>query len=64
EAVQKGGDPAKEKHIIEVWRDWYLEAIEKTIDIPVKDGGSPLRSAIATDIKKINDAAEKAIAEL
>ncbi|THU41300.1 M28 family peptidase [Niastella caeni] len=45
-AVQEGNDKAKEKHILEVWSDWYIKALACTIDIPAGEAGRKVREAI------------------
>ncbi|AXY76093.1 peptidase M28 [Paraflavitalea soli] len=62
EVIQKGGDAAAEKHILEVWRDWYLAALGKTTDIAVKGAGKKITSAIAKAQKQVTDQAAKCIA--
>lgn len=46
QVVQAGGDKAKEQHILEVWRDWYVKALATAIDIPVGGAGRRVRQAI------------------
>jgi hypothetical protein len=62
--VQKGGDAAKEKHILEVWRDWYLTAIEKTTDISVKGADAKIKKAIAQAQKQVRAATEQCMEEV
>lgn len=62
EVIQKGGDAANEKHILEVWRDWYLAALGKTTDIAVNGTNKKITRAIAQAQKKISDEAAKCIA--
>lgn len=45
-AVQKGANVADEKHILEVWRDWYLVALSATTDIAVTGPGKSIHSTI------------------
>lgn len=62
EVIQKGGDAAKEKHILEVWRDWYLAALAKTTDIAVKGPTNKISRTITQSQKKVSDEAAKCIA--
>jgi aminopeptidase YwaD len=63
EVVQKGGDAAKEKHIIEVWRDWYVTAIGKTADIAVNGTDGKINKAIARSQQQVKDEAVKGVAK-
>lgn len=63
EMVQKGGDTAQEKHILEVWRDWYLTALDKTIDIAVKGPNSKINKTIARAQQQVREQAAKCMAQ-
>lgn len=62
DVIQKGGDAVNEKHILEVWRDWYLAALGKTTDIAVEGADKKITRAITQAQKKISDEAAKCIA--
>ena len=57
EVVQKGGDAAREKHILEVWREWYLTALDKTTDIAVKGPNSKITKTIARAQQQVREQA-------
>lgn len=63
EVIQKGGDAATEKHILEVWRDWYLTALDKTTDIAVKGPDKRITKAITRARQQIRDEAAKCMAQ-
>jgi hypothetical protein len=47
ESIAKGGDQAKERHIIEVWGKWYVDALKTATDIEL--GGSSAQTTAAID---------------
>ncbi len=53
EAIQKGGAIDKEQHILKVWSDWYLKAIEKMSDINAKGSTTVIQNKIAVAQKAI-----------
>lgn len=53
EAIQKGGAIDKEQHILKVWSDWYLKAIEKMSDINTKGSTTVIQNKIAVAQKAI-----------
>jgi hypothetical protein len=54
-AIEAGGDKAKEQHILEVWRDWYLKAIAAATDIPVGEAGKGVKAAIEEGQRKVTE---------
>ena len=62
EVIQKGGDTAHEKHILEVWRDWYLTALGTTTARALHGTSKQIPRAIAQAQKKISDETAKCIA--
>lgn len=54
--VKQGGDAAKEKHILEVWRDWYLAALDRTADIAVNGANNRVRKSIVRSQRQVRDA--------
>lgn len=60
--IEKGGDAATEKHILEVWRDWYVAAIGAMEDIPVQGNDKKTAKAIAQAQQKIQEAFTKCTA--
>jgi aminopeptidase YwaD len=57
EITTKGGDKAKEQHILEVWTNWYVQAIEKTSDILVGAATPAVQNAINASTKKLQQQA-------
>ncbi|WP_276480058.1 M28 family peptidase [Paraflavitalea pollutisoli] len=55
-AIQKGGNAGEEKHILEVWRNWYLAALEATKDIPVTGAGKSTHSTIDKAKSQVQEA--------
>jgi len=53
EAIGKGKNKENEHHILEVWRDWYLNAIGATIDIPVKGELTTVKKTISLSQNRI-----------
>ncbi|MDA1080977.1 MAG: M28 family peptidase [Gemmatimonadetes bacterium] len=47
EAIAKGADQAAERHIVEVWGKWYVDALRTAVDIEV--GGSRAQTTAAID---------------
>jgi aminopeptidase YwaD len=52
-AVQQGGDKQSEKHILEVWTDWYVKALATAADIAVTDPDAAVTSAIEASQQRI-----------
>lgn len=63
-AIQQGGDKTKEQHILEVWRDWYIKAIDATTDISVQGSNDSIKAAIDKAIQKIQQQTATYIGEL
>lgn len=57
--LQQGGDAAKEKHILEVWRDWYLVALGAMTDIAVKGPNRKIEKAISQARQQVQNAYRK-----
>jgi len=52
----KGGSPAAdERHKIDVWAKWYVDAIGKMTDINVVGVTSPISSSIASAQKTVSE---------
>lgn len=47
EEIAKGGDQVKERHIIDVWGKWYVDALKSTSDIEL--GGSSAQTTAAIE---------------
>lgn len=54
--VQQGGNAATEKHILEVWRDWYLAALDTTKDIAIAGAGKTTLTTIEKAKKQVQQA--------
>ena len=50
ESIAKGGDRVKERHIIDVWSTWYVDALKTTADIEVGGSSAQTTAAIATAV--------------
>lgn len=46
DTLARGGDQAHERHILEVWGKWYVDAIRTTADIEVGGSSAATRAAI------------------
>lgn len=64
EAVGKGKSKQDEQHILEVWRDWYIKAINATIDIAVKPDIALIQKKIDQSINKIRKQTEEYVSQL
>jgi hypothetical protein len=58
EAIAKGGDQAKERHIIDVWGKWYVDAIRSASDIEVGGPSAQTNAAIDAAAKTVDDRAK------
>jgi hypothetical protein len=45
-AIQQGGDKQLEKHILEVWADWYCKALDTAADISFNGADAAVTNAI------------------
>jgi len=52
-AIQAGNEKAKEQHILEVWRDWYVKALATAVDIPASAAGKSVQLAIENGQQQI-----------
>ena len=50
ESIAKGGDQAKERHILDVWGKWYVDALKTTTDIEVGGSSAQTTARIATAV--------------
>jgi hypothetical protein len=62
EAIAKGGDVAKERMILEAWRDYYVAVMPTLREIPID--GSILDPGITVAQAQVRDAAAKVLATL
>jgi aminopeptidase YwaD len=53
-AITEGKNKEEQRHIIEAWRDWYLQAISTAIDIPVTGDRGAIERQIADSKKNIS----------
>lgn len=63
-AVQAGGDKAKEQHILEVWGNWYVKALNAAIDISTRDAGIMVQQAIEKGKQQIQQQTTVYISQL
>lgn len=52
-SIAKGGDREKERHIVDVWGKWYVDAIKTTADIEVGGSSAPTTAAIAMAVNAV-----------
>ena len=62
--ANKGGSVPYESHILEVWGAWYRDALKTADDIEVGGSSDATKSAIASSVKRVDEATSKAIASL
>jgi aminopeptidase YwaD len=62
--LKQGGDKAKEDHIQEVWRDWYINGLATATNIPLDGARKKTRKAIANAQKDIRDKTNENIQKL
>ena len=55
ESISNGGDQAKERHIIEVWGKWYVDAIQTASDIELGGASAQTTSAIAAAARAVEE---------
>ena len=63
-AVQAGVDKAKERHILEVWANWYVKAVDAAIDIPAREAGKTVQQAIEQGKQQIQQQTTDYISQL
>ncbi len=63
-AVQAGVDKAKEQHILEVWANWYVKAVDAAIDIPAREAGKTVQQAIEQGKQQIQQQTTDYISQL
>lgn len=63
-AIQAGQDKAKEQHILEVWGNWYVKAIDAAIDIPAREPGKKVQQAIEQGKQQIQQQTTDYISQL
>ncbi|OQP46703.1 M28 family peptidase [Niastella populi] len=63
-AVQAGEDKAKEQHILEVWGNWYVKAVNAAIDIPAREAGKTVQQAIEKAKQQIQQQTTTYISQL
>jgi len=63
-AVQAGKEKATEQHILEVWRNWYVNALACAIDIPAGEAGKAVKEAIEKGQQQVKEQAANYISQL
>ncbi|HEV8411262.1 MAG TPA: M28 family peptidase [Gemmatimonadaceae bacterium] len=64
DTLTRGGSVAYESHILEVWGAWYRDALKTADDIEAGGSSDATKAAIASSVKRVEDATAKAIANL
>ena len=64
DTLSRGGAAAYESHILETWGAWYRDALRTTDDIEVGGSSDATKSAIAASVRRVEEATQKAIANL
>ena len=64
EAIQKGAVTEKEQHILKVWSDWYLAAIDKMTDINTAGSTGSIEKKIAAAKLLVSKKADQLMNEL
>lgn len=54
-AVQQGGDKETEKHILQVWTDWYIKALATTHDIAAAGHREKINKVIAEAQQQVRE---------
>ena len=50
ESITAGGDQVQERHIIDVWGKWYVDALKSTVDIEVGGSSAQTNAAITAAV--------------
>jgi len=58
-AVKGGADAAKEKHILEVWANWYVQAFEKVRALPSAGMTPALNQKLLAAQKNLSETSRK-----
>ena len=64
QAIQQGKDKAAEQHILEVWSNWYVNAIGAAADISAQDLNTAVQKSIEEAKKKIQQQTALYISQL
>jgi hypothetical protein len=64
DTLTRGGSVGYESHILEVWGAWYRDALKTADDIEAGGSSDATKAAIASSVKRVEDATAKAIANL
>ena len=64
DTLAKSGSVPYESHILETWGAWYRDALKTADDIEVGGSSDATKAAIASSVKRVEDATQKAIANL
>jgi aminopeptidase YwaD len=62
--IQNKSSPAKEQHILKVWTDWYIEAIEKMTEIRVGGASDTIRKSIDDAKREVSAKSQELISQL
>ncbi len=64
DTLTRGGSAPYETHILETWGAWYRDALKTADDIEVGGSSDATKAAIASSVKRVDDATSRAIANL
>ncbi|MCX5755914.1 MAG: M28 family peptidase [Gemmatimonadetes bacterium] len=64
EAIAKGGDQTKERHIIDVWSTWYVGALNSTTDIELGGSSAQTTAAITKSVAAVQARTQSLIKRL
>ena len=61
DAIAKGGDQAQERHILQVWGQWYVDALRSTTDIELGGSSAATTAAIDAAVKAVDERTRAAV---
>jgi hypothetical protein len=61
EAIAKGGDQSQERRILQVWGQWYVDALRSTTDIELGGSSAATTAAIDAAVKTVEERARAAV---
>lgn len=61
EAIAKGADQAQERRILQVWGQWYVDALRSTTDIELGGSSAATTAAIDAAVRAVEERARTAV---
>lgn len=61
DAIAKGGDQAQERRILQVWGQWYVDALRSTTDIELGGSSAATTAAIDAAVKAVDERTRAAV---